>query len=125
MKVYAIRREDGKWFKSRKCGWHDWDRGQWVDLIDDAKIFTKEGQAKSSVTWVANNSTPKEVPELVEFELVMSAIIDQKDRVAKAKKDKERRELEYQKAHIQRDLEFARKEYDRVKENLRKLEQKV
>ncbi len=82
--LYAVRSKDGKWYCSRGYGGGG---SKWVDDINDAKLYSRIGQAKSQVTYWAKHYPEYGVPTLVHITCEPELeFIDQEARVAKALK---------------------------------------
>lgn len=91
----------------------------WIDKLEDARLWTRAGQAKSKITALSNEG--KFTPELVEFIVTEVKVVDQKERVAQAKVEKARKEAE-RLAWIKNErLRQAQSEYDKAKDRLEKL----
>jgi hypothetical protein len=121
MKVYLVRHPDGRFFKHRSRAWSK--TNGWVEQIDDAKIFIKLGTARSNVTWYANESG--KIADIVEFDLVMSKVINEEERVQNARLNKYERELSRRKEQYQKELDRATKNYHKALEELKAKTKKV
>ncbi len=88
---YAVRHPTtGKYYRTygqrRSSGW--------VDKLEDARLWVKLSGARSKITALANGSNC--TPELVEFHVTQVLVVNQEERVAKARADRERKEAERQ-----------------------------
>lgn len=125
LSLYAVRNQEGKYFRAKGYGGYG---SNWVDDIQQAKIYPKIGQARSRVTFFANNYPSFGVPELIELKVTQAIVVDESKRVESAKKRKEReilnkkiREAERKVAKAQSELDSARiakTTLDKAKEEL-------
>jgi hypothetical protein len=93
--------------KGQYCRNRDYNDTSWTDDIKKAKIYTKIGPARSTITWYSSNIPDMPMPMLGVLPIRECRIVDESVRVESAKITKERRELEYQIKRAQRDLEKA------------------
>lgn len=131
LKLYAIRSHDGKWFRSK--GQHGYGP-TWRDDVNQAKVYTKIGPARAVVTFWANAYPNIAVPDLIQFEISGIIVLDEKERVAKAKikkileKDKQEiRNLQHEllyntnnRVAIERKIKETTKKLEEKKRNVRK-----
>lgn len=118
LSVYAVRNQDGKWFRSKGFGGYG---SCWVDDILKAKIYPKIGGARGRVTWWANHFPQYGVPELVELQITNAIVTDESERVKKTQEKEEKRKANYDvrirkraKADAQRLLVEAQSRLDRL-----------
>lgn len=91
---YAVRNEQGKYFRSKGyCGYGD----TWVDSLNNAKIYSKIGQARGRVTYFANNYPKFKIPQIVELQVTNAVAIDETARVKKAQENKAKADAKYAK----------------------------
>lgn len=91
---YAVRNEQGKYFRSKGyCGYGD----TWVDSLNNAKIYSKIGQARGRVTYFANNYPKFKIPQIVELQVTNVVAIDETARVKKAQENKAKADAKYAK----------------------------
>jgi len=84
MKIFFLKNAEGKYFKSRgQSGYGP----RWVDSMDKAKPYTKEGTAKGQITRWKTLFPEYPAPLLVECEVVVTAIRDLSEDI-KDKRDK-------------------------------------
>jgi len=109
LKFYAVRNKEGKFF--RRKGFSGYGTN-WVDGLDKATIYPKQGQAKSRITFFAKNYPEYGIPELVELRVTEMVVVEQesrvKDVIAKEKKLQEQAVINRKK----RNFELAKKEYE-------------
>jgi len=115
---YAVRNQDGQWFRAKGYGGYG---SSWTDDPKRARIYQKIGQARSRVTFWANNYPDYGVPDLVRFTVSGAEVIDESDRVKKAKEKKEKwqanQELRYRKHQLktaQQKLAAAQAEIEKL-----------
>ena len=83
---YAVR-SNGKYYRtySRASA-----AAGWIDKLEDARLWTKQGQAQGKITALSRIAKTHKgpghapIPELVEFIVTEIRVVDQTDRVAKA-----------------------------------------
>ena len=90
LELYAVRNRDGQWFRAKGYGGGG---RSWVDDISYAKIYANLSQARSRVTFFANSYSQFGVPEIVKFIVKEGEILDETDRVEKAKRKKKERKI--------------------------------
>lgn len=117
IEFFAVRSKDGKYFRS--VGFSG--RSNWVDDIKKAKIYPKIGGARGRVTWFAKNYPEYGVPDIIKITANQAVILNEAERVDKAIKSKEEKELKRQKEQAKRKLKAAEDEFIRASENLRKI----
>jgi len=125
--LYAIRNEKGEWFLPYSRG----SAASWQPELIHAKIYTKQGAAQGKITALANedaawcmlhpSAKPKPIPELVEFTVVETRVIDQKDRVAKAKQKKIEENIQREIANKQYAVKCAEEQLQKAHAQLKKL----
>lgn len=111
LSFFAVRNGAGEFFRRKGYGGYG---DSWVPKIEQARIYTKIGHARSIVTFFSANKG-YEVPEIIEFEARPVRVVDENARVKKRASTKadRRRKLEIKKAeedlaHAQRNLARAR-----------------
>jgi hypothetical protein len=114
---YAVRNEKGQFYRT-----YDKNRSSgWKDELEDAKLWTRIGPAKSKITALSNENPKLPVPELVEFVVREVKVVDQRARVAVAKEKREREEAERARAHKQQQFVDAQYELARAQARVEKL----
>jgi len=116
--LYAVKSKDGKWFRAKGFGGYG---DSWVDSLDNAKLYTKIGQARSRVTFWATNFPEYGIPDIVMIKAIATAVLDEDDRVKKILKkklnEKERQALRDRKQELKeatKRLVEAQQDYDTV-----------
>lgn len=117
---YAIQGCDDSWYRTYT---HNSKRSSgWVLKLEDAKIWTKRSQAQGILTRLANENNGEAPPKLVEFVVGSINIIDETERIAKAKEAKEAKKAQEQ-ARIQKlRIECAERELNEAKKRLAALQ---
>lgn len=125
MNLYAVRNRDGKYFRSIGYGYAGGGGKNWVGSLENAKFYTKIGQAKGRVTFFAKNYPKFGVCDILEFslEVEQAKVLDVKDKtekaLAKARVKEEMRKLretKYDLENLQRQkesIELKIKQYAR------------
>lgn len=114
--LYAIRDAlDGTWYKNSYT---------WTASIQDAKIFTKIGQARSRHTWLLNaaagRSPDAKPPVLVEIQVASYRDIDETERVAKVQRARRERLARKEVAAKRRELESAERALQEARHRVEK-----
>jgi hypothetical protein len=89
MKLYAVRNQDGQYFRAKGYGGYG---NSWVNELEKAKLYSKIGQARSRVTWWYNAYPEYGICEIVELEAVVVETYKEDQRIADEKKKKSRAE---------------------------------
>lgn len=119
--LYAVRNSDGQYFRAKGFGGGG---ASWVDELKDAKVYAKLGQTRSRITYFANHYPKYPNPVLIKLTVTGLEVVDEKDRVEKAKQKKKTAEAEYKKRQAQWDLEEAENDLAEAQKNLNKLKGK-
>jgi len=104
MKLYIIRNKEGKFFRSIGYGGSGTN---WVEKIEDSKVYFKFGQAKGRVTFFYKRWPEFGCPEILEFNIDIKEAIcfDMEEitnkKIDRAKKTKLKRQQEYKKYQIE------------------------
>lgn len=107
--LYAIKNESGQWFRKGRYGF--------VDDFSKARIYTKIGQARSIVTRYSG-----QVPcHLVKLVISEQVDVYERDRIEKIKQKELLRRLNWDKKQKEQQLESAKRDFERAKEQLEKL----
>ncbi len=115
---YVVRNGDGKYFRAK--GYQGYGES-WVEGLDKARVWAKLSGARSVVTYFANAWPGYSVPDIVELTVTATEVLDEKDRVEKAKV-KKKKAKETQELHNKREaLKHAQAAYEQAQANLEKL----
>lgn len=115
--LYAVINSDGKWFRAKGMnGYGD----NWVDNIQNAKIYPRIGPARSVVTFYGKHNL-KEIPKIVKIISTKIEILDEVDRVKKSIKVKHEKEAKRKIAINQIKVADAEKKLKAAEEELKQL----
>lgn len=112
---YAVRHPDGKQYYRTYSKHH---QAGWVDNLEDARLWTREGTARGNITGL---SRPNFVPDLIVFVVTEVKVVDQKERIAKAQAEKKRRAEEQRAAEKKWRLEEAERRLAAAQRDVEKL----
>jgi hypothetical protein len=116
--VYIVRNQEGKYCRTKGYGGYG---STWVDDILKAKVYTKLSGARTRVGYFANAWPQYGVPSIIKLTVTEVEVLDESDRVSKAREDKRKKEATRE-ATIQRaKLRHAQESYERAKKELDKL----
>ena len=116
--LYVVRNDKGQFFRAKGYG----GGGQtWVDDINKAKIYGKIGGARGTITWFANTYPKFPTLELLKLTITGVEVIDETERVNKAKEKKIIAEANSAKRNAERELEAAKRDFDNARNRLSKL----
>ena len=125
LSLYAVRNQEGKYFKNIGYGGIG---KNWVDSLDKARIYTKIGQARSRITYFAENHPSYGRPELIELVVEKVVVVDDSETVAKNKKKKlqsairnANHTLDYYEKQDYGDIKKIKTELEYLKKELEKL----
>jgi hypothetical protein len=93
MIFYAIRSQDGKFFRSKGYGYNATNGVNWVDEISKARIYTRPAPAKSRITWFFKKFPEYGKADLIELHVTNINIFDEALFKANAKKNKKSSKL--------------------------------
>lgn len=104
--VYVVRNTAGEFMRSVGYGGGG---KHWVEKVQDAKLYTRLGQARGRVTFWANTYPDKEPPVIVAFRMSLTdaRVLEEDERVAKAKLRKATEKAECERREAKRRLEEA------------------
>ena len=119
--LYVVVNQEGKFFRAVGYG----GGGEsWVDTIDKAKIYAKLGQARSRVTWW-NNTYPKYgMPVILKLTATGTEIINEVERVEKAKEKKLMEEANRKKTQEKWALEDAERKLKEAQAEIKRIKGK-
>lgn len=120
MTLYAVRNKEGKWFRAKGFGGSG---ASWVDSLTKAKIYPKIGQARSRVSFFANNYPEYGIPEIVELYVTTSKVLDETKRVKKVQAQRIKKEEDYKKRMAEWKLEQAKWDLEQAGKTVAALEQ--
>lgn len=115
---YMVRNSQGEFYRTYAQGGR---RSGWVKELSDGRLWTTKGPAQGKITALANERPMAAVPELVEFVVHEVRVVDQKERVAKARLKRQEEKLRNEEYWKKAALVEAQKELDAATARLRKL----
>lgn len=117
--VYAIRNHEGKFLKAR--GFRG--TGTWVDDINKAKIYSKIGTPRSTITWIATHNETYPIPQLLKLTVTGVEVMDEKGRIEKMIQKKAEKTAKWKKDIAEIKLQQAQRDLDKAQETLNKLKE--
>ena len=111
--LFSLMNAEGLFFKSGS-----FDNIRWTDDINEAKVYSKAAPARSWATKFAKVFPDKSVPQILEITASSGLVVDETERVAKARKGIEKAKVSREERNAQYRLEAAQKDLARVKKNL-------
>jgi hypothetical protein len=97
VKVYIVQSQDLKYYKSR--GQYS-DKSRWVDNMEDAKIYTKIGPARGTVTYFATTFPEYGTPRILVCDVIIDYVLHEVDRVKIRKAEILRHAIESKKYYL-------------------------
>lgn len=119
---YLVRNQDGKFFRAKG---RDGQGLTWVDKAQDAKVYTKIGQARSRVTYFAKAYPQYGIPDIIHVHVTQGETIHEEVRVKKAIKKDRLEELKRRQSNLQWQLDYGNKTLAEVATKRAKLEQEL
>jgi hypothetical protein len=115
---YVVRNSDGEFFRAKGYGGY----GQtWVKEITKARVYTKIGPARASVSYFANHYPEYPSPTILKMGVGAVEVINEAERVEKQKIKKQEAEERRKARQAKRNLEYAQKQFQESKERLERL----
>lgn len=124
MKLFIVQNKKGKYLRNKGFdGKNPIKSTNWVDKIEDAKIYTKIGTAKGRVTFFYNNYPKFGCPVLLEFDLGKMAptVIDLEKETSKKIAKIKKKQAENEAAYKEYMIRHKQSEIARLEANLKKL----
>jgi hypothetical protein len=87
---YMVRNDKGEYYRTYAQGGR---RSGWVKELADGRLWTTKGPAQGKITALSNERPNAPVPELIEFVVHEVKVVDQKERVAKARLKRQEEKL--------------------------------
>lgn len=113
MNIYVVRSKDGEFFRAKGFG----RSGEnWVESLDKARLYTKIGPAKGTVTYFAKNYPEYGTCDILEFTLDVSQakVMDMSQTTAKSIKKIKDRELAQEQRRVKYELERLEADEKRI-----------
>ncbi len=116
---YAVQNSDGKFFRRKGYGGSG---DTWVEGLKTARVWTKIGGARATVTFFANHYPQYPTPKIIKMSIGSTEVIDEtarvtaaRDKKRKQEEEREVREAQYKLKQAEEDLQKAQERYDREK----------
>jgi hypothetical protein len=106
LEFHVVINSEGKYFRAKGFGGYG---DTWVNDIRKAKVYPKIGQARSRVTWFANEFPKYPPPMILKFSAAGMLLLDE----------------ERQRRRAEQELEQATKNMEAAQERLREAKRKV
>ncbi len=120
--LYAVRFDDGKWFRSRGYGGYGDHR---VPELKDAKLYSKIGQARGRVTFFAKRWPEYSAPSIVELHVTQLQVVNDGDRVQKTLAKNEARERKRKEEQRLNNVGIAKSELKAAQKRIAQLEREA
>lgn len=117
---YVVRNSDGEFFRAKGYGGYG---KTWVSEITKARVYTKIGPARASVSYFANHYPEYPSPTILKMGVGAVEVINEAERVEKQKIKKQEAEERRKARQAKRNLEHAQKEFEASKAKLERLKQ--
>lgn len=117
MKVYIVKNQSNQYFRAKGRSGYG---ASWVPELEQAKIYTKIGQAKSRVTYFYKDDPKLGCPVLLEFELSDPKEINMENETNKKILRAERLKLEQSIRYSKEKKEDILKQIDKLTDELKK-----
>ncbi len=113
MNVYIVRNQSGQFFRAKGYGGHG---ESWVDDIAKARIYTKIGPAKATVTFFARQYPQFGTPQILAFELdvTKATVMDMAESTSKRIAAKQQAKLKREKAQTRREQEYLQEQMNSI-----------
>lgn len=120
MKLYVVRNKEGKYFRNIGYGGHG---KSWRDKLEDAKFYTKIGQAKSRVTFFFREYPQFGCPEILEWDLEVNTakVLNMEEITTKSIEKIKKKKLEEKIASQQREKKYKEDQIKKLQDDLRRL----
>lgn len=118
LKFYAIQKKNGEWYRNRGSGY----RPMWIKELKKAKIYANVGQARARITMFMNEEDV--IHDLVEFTLTGVRVLDETERLEKAKLEKQRELDAREVRRVENELRYAQDAMKRAQEKIASLKKR-
>lgn len=112
---YLVRNQEGKWFRRKGYGGSG---DTWVDDIHKARVYARLGPARGIVSFFVNKYSKYGVPDIIHFKAQPFAILNEAERIKKAKDHKDAANAKRNAANAKVRLEDAQAAFEAAKKNL-------
>jgi hypothetical protein len=117
LELYVVMNSTGQFFRAKGYGGYG---NTWVNDIKKAKTYSKIGQARSRVTWFSNTYPQYPPPSILEFKIGSYKILNELERVLKARKTKEEKEAIKRSKQAKLDFNYAKAKLEKAEEELKR-----
>lgn len=122
LELYVVINSSGQFFRSKGFGGYG---KSWVDDIKKARAYGKIGPARSQVTWFSNSYPDYPTPAILKLNIGSYEILNETERVEKAKKSIREKEMLRKTKQAKSDFEYAKKNLEIAQQNLEKARLKI
>jgi hypothetical protein len=119
--LYVVVNQEGKFLRAKGYGGSG---KSWVDTIDQAKIYGTLGKARSQVTYWYTHFPQYGMPQIVKLNAIGSEILDETERVNKAREKKLLEKANYTKRCEEYKLNMAQEKLIEAQNVIDKLKNK-
>jgi len=117
LELYVVRNQEGKWFRSKGYSGY---KPNWVDDIQDARIYGNISAVRGIVTYYANQHPDYGVPDIVQLKVEEGEILEEGERVAEATRRKQEKKEKREMRRKEMELRRAETALEDAKERLKK-----
>lgn len=112
MTIYLVQ-NNGQFFRAKGYGGSG---DSWVDTMDKARIYTKIGPAKATVTFFARQYPQFGTPQILAFELdvTKATVMDMTESTSKRIAAKQQAKLKREKAQTRREQEYLQEQMNSI-----------
>ena len=117
MTIYLVRNQSGQFFRAKGQS----GLGQsWVDDIAKARIYTKIGPAKATVTFYTQNFPKFGTPSILvlELDVTKATVMDMTETTSKSIAEKKRKDLTREKVQNERDKAYLQTQMDSINQRM-------
>lgn len=116
---YVVRNKEGKFFRAKGYGGHG---DSWVEEIGRARVYANIRGPRGVVSFFALNYPDYGVPEIVRLHATEAEVIDETERIKKAKEKKQQKKEKEELLATQRKLKEAERDFHNAKARYEKLQ---
>lgn len=129
MEFFLVQNQEGKYFRAKGFSGYGLT---WVDWAQDAKVYTKLGQARSRVTFFAKSYPEYGIPKIIRIKVQEGEVLEEEVRVKKAIKSKELKELQQKRDWLEKlqmqnvkETHYLRKHEDKLRKEIAEIESRL
>jgi hypothetical protein len=116
---YVVRNSDGDFFRAKGYGGYG---KTWVSEITKARVYTKIGPARASVSYFANHYPEYPSPTILKMGVGTVEVINEAERIEKQKIKKQEAEERKKARQVQQNFDRAKKQFEEFEERLKQRE---